>query len=290
MFRSTEPPLWGSLEPESCKSVIVCAWWLSHPLSYCYVCNARCEKIARLPSRKQWEEDCPSWFMQYEEQRQNVRLSRGQGFLVLSCLTQCISLMSQIYFREGLICLGLHYRSDGSSSRTSKVKYWVTYLWILLILPPSDNVLHSADSGQRSPGDGRCSGQISIWLFTVKILAKCMLDSAYGRGVCWLFPSPAWSWPTLEQHFTVDVFCSGRQDICLKRSNHDNTSKSSNSFQWGTGIWHWQHQREATAVTTAICLKIWAADLHVPLGWKEGLPKPTLSSLFSSPICGPQRH
>lgn len=35
---------------------------------------------------------------------------------------------------RGLISLGFHYRSDGSSCCTSKVKYWVTYLWILLIL------------------------------------------------------------------------------------------------------------------------------------------------------------
>lgn len=60
VFMSVEPPLWGNLEPESCKSVTGCAWGLSHPLSYCCVCNARCEKLARLPSRKQWEEVCPS--------------------------------------------------------------------------------------------------------------------------------------------------------------------------------------------------------------------------------------
>lgn len=77
--------------------------------------------------------------MQCEEQRQNVRLSTGQGLLALSCLTQCISLMSQIEIGEGLVCLGLHYRSDGSSYCTSKVQYRVTYLWILLILHPVDN-------------------------------------------------------------------------------------------------------------------------------------------------------
>ncbi|KAJ7408169.1 hypothetical protein WISP_122333 [Willisornis vidua] len=37
VFLSTEPPLWGSLEPESCRSVTVCAWWLSHPLTAVFV-------------------------------------------------------------------------------------------------------------------------------------------------------------------------------------------------------------------------------------------------------------
>lgn len=165
---------------------------------------------------------------------------------------------------------------DASSSHPSKVKYWMTYLWILLIVSPLDNFLHSADSVQRSLRDGRCSRQITIRLFAVRILAKCMLDSAYGRGVCWL------RWPTLEQHFTAHGFCSARHDIYLKRSNYENTCKSSISFQWGTGVWHLRHQCEAPATTTAIFLKIWAAD--VPLLWAERRGCPNTPSADCFPL------
>lgn len=144
----------------------------------------------------------------------------------------CASLSGSVYLTDvaGLYLsrFDLFGCADGFYSHTSNVKYRVTFLWALLILFPFNNILHCVDSGQWSPMRGRCSGQIGIWLFTVKILAKCMLDSACGRGVCWLFPSLAWRSPTLEQPFTADVFCSGRQDICLKRNNHDNASKSSN--------------------------------------------------------------
>lgn len=104
----------------------------------------------------------------------------------------------------------------------------------------------------------------------------CWTESKAGGG-CWLLPSPARRWPALKQHFTADVFCSGRQDVCLKRSKHDNTSKSSKSFQWEARIWHWQHQCEAPKATAAICLKIWAAAIHLS-SWKELLSKPTLCS------------
>lgn len=96
--------------------------------------NARCEKLARLPPSKQWEEVCPSWCMQYEEQRQNGRLATGQGFLVFPCLTQCISLMSQVYIWAGLICLGVQMGSPVILPMWNTEWLFSGFYWFYLLL------------------------------------------------------------------------------------------------------------------------------------------------------------
>lgn len=155
---------------------------------------------------------------------------------------------------------------------------WSYLLWIIfyIVLIQATEVLGMVGALDKSVFGSLLSKSWPIALWTQRM----------AEGFAGCSPALPRRWPTLEQHFTADVFCSGRQDICLKRSNYDNTSKSSNSFQWGTGIWHWQHQCEAPTAITAICLKIWHSS---PVGWKEGLPKPILSSPFSSSTCRPQR-
>lgn len=179
-------------------------------------------------------------------------------FLCFLAWLNCISLVSQIYIREGLICLGLHYRSDGSSSYTSKLKYWVMYIWISLLLPPLGNFCHSADAGREIPGVVSTAGKSVFGFFLPKSRPTVCRTSIYYRGLLAT---------ALEQRFITDVFHSGRQDICLKKSSHDNTSKSSESLLEGVGMWHWQYQCEYNHININQNQSSW-----------KNLPKPTPSS------------
>lgn len=142
--------------------------------------------------------------------RSKGRISDYQQDRVFSCLPAWPKARLEISVREGLICLAppvifLRWNTEWIISGFYQSYIFWIISYIVLLSPMEKSVFGSLLS---------------------KSWPKPQWAGVGQRGLA--APSLAWRWLTLEQHFAADGFSSGRQNICLKSSNHGNISKSSN--------------------------------------------------------------